>query len=203
MVLRKEHCVLGLGEIKRDLITGTWASVRNLSCGSSRPICGRREVMCWQWQSHLWGFCELAYAQRGFETLPAFEVSPAFSISYSKHGAILGFQPCIPNKHLAQKYPGVFSSSSPSANWKGGGGRLDHGGGKLHLSSIQKGVKKEHCQNLTKCNMNRCSPEVVCDAWNEIHLFLVPCIGWRKLLLHQGFLFAAGSLVLQCQVYVL
>lgn len=108
-------------------------------------------------------FWEPVHTQRRFETFPA------FSVSFFKHGAILGFQSCLLNKHVAQKPPDMFSSGSPSTNWKWGGGR-----DLVEEESCIWATSKRHWEKSTvRTQLNRtsrCCPKVVCGAWNKIQL---------------------------------
>ena len=73
-----------------------WSSVRNPSSGCSGPVCDMRAAVCWQWQEPaLQGSFESRLCWRGFETFPA------FSVSFSKHGAILGSQSCLSQQALS------------------------------------------------------------------------------------------------------
>lgn len=101
----RAHCVPGLREVAQDLITvnqckeSVWG--RRLQCVTATEPPPRQ-------------FWNLVHTWRGFKTVPA------FSVSFFKHGAILGFQFCLHTKCLVQKCPGAFSAgvASTSLKWR-------------------------------------------------------------------------------------
>lgn len=130
-------------------------------------------------------FWKLVHTCRGFKTIPA------FSVSFFRHGANLGFQFCLTTKCSVQKWPGAFSSgvASTSIKWRGGVR-------KFHLRSIQKMLKKSTWLTVKWIDVPQklfAKHKIKCSCLPE-SLFLAPCIEQRKFPHRQGF--AAGSPVL-------
>lgn len=111
-----------------------------MACVTSKPVVQSQSILCprpegdnrgshyrHQCKESVWGrrlqcvtvteppprqFWKFAYSGRGFKTIPA------FSVSFFKHGANLGFQFYLPTKCSIQKCPGAFSSGVASTNLK-------------------------------------------------------------------------------------
>lgn len=129
----------GLGKVKRDLVTGFQAGVRNSSCGGSGPVCGRRVGMYYQWQSPLWGSFEgwlmlrgdLKHFQPSLFPFLTMEQSWVFSLHFQTNTQCRNILVCFPPVLLLK----LKVRKRETWPWRQ----------KLHLSSVQKMLKKEHC----------------------------------------------------------